>query len=52
MLSAVAAGSADVNGKMVAASEGGRGRKLPSVAQRLFAAGASHPLTSANPLGE
>ena len=33
VLSCVAAGSAGVNGKLVAASEGGRRRKLPSVAQ-------------------
>ena len=37
-----------VNGKLVAASEGGWRRKLASMAQRIFAAGASHPLTSAN----
>ena len=48
MLSCVAAGSAAVNGKLVAASEGGRPRKLASMAQRLFAAGASHPPTFAS----
>ena len=42
MLSVVAAGIATVNGKMVAASESGRRWKLASMAQRLFAAGASH----------
>ena len=40
--------SAAVNDKLVAASEGGRRRKLAYMAQHLFAAGASHPPTSAN----
>ena len=48
MLYFVAAGSAGVNGKLVAASEGERRRKLASLAQQLFAAGASHPPTSSN----
>ena len=47
-MSVVAAGSAVVNGKLVAANEGERRRKLASMAQRLFAAGASHPPKSAN----
>ncbi|KAI0229121.1 Deoxynucleoside triphosphate triphosphohydrolase SAMHD1 [Lamellibrachia satsuma] len=45
-------GNATVNGKMAVASEGGRRRKLLSLTQRLFAASASRPPTSANPLGE
>ena len=49
VLSVVAAGSAAVNSKMVAASEGGQQRKLVSIAQQLFAAGAPRPPTSANP---
>ena len=48
VVSCVASGSAAVNGKLVAASESGRRRKLASIAQRLFAAGSSHPPTSAN----
>ena len=48
MLSCVAAGSAAVNGKLVAASEGGLRRKLASMTQRLYVAGASHPPTSTN----
>ena len=52
MLSLVAAGNAAVNGKMIAASEGGRLRKSAYMAQQLFAAGTSHPPTSENSLGE
>ena len=48
MLSCVAAGSAGVTGKFVAASEGGRRRTLAYMAHRHFAAGASHPPTSEN----
>ena len=48
MLSCVAAGSAGVTDKVVAASKGGWRRKLAYMVQRLFAAGASHHLTSAN----
>ena len=44
----MAAGSIAVNDKLVEAIEGGRRRKLASMAQRLFAAGASHPPTSVN----
>ena len=43
----MAAGSNAVNGKLTAI-EGGRRRKLASMTQRLFAAGASRPPTSAN----
>ena len=48
VLSVVAVGTAAVNGKLVAASQGGRRRKLASMTQQFFAAGASHPPTSAN----
>ena len=37
---------------MVAAGDGGRRQKSAYMDQRLFAAGASHPPTSTNPLGE
>ena len=37
MLSSVAAGNAAINGKLAAASEDGRRRKLASMAQRFFA---------------
>ena len=52
MLSVVAADGVTVNGKMVAVSEVGRWRRSLYMAQKLFAAGASHPPTSANPLSE
>ena len=52
MLSVVAADSLAVNRKMLAASEVGRRRKSVCMAQKLFAAGASHPPTTAIPLGE
>ena len=48
MLCCVTAGSIAVNGKFVKAIESGRRRKLTFMAQRLFAAGASHPPTPAN----
>ena len=48
VLSCVTAGSAAVNDKLVAASEGGRRQKLGSTALRLFVASALHPPTSVN----
>ena len=48
VLPCVATGNTAVNGNWVAAIEGGRRRKLASMTQRFFAAGASHSPTSAN----
>ena len=52
MLPVLAAGSAAVNGNVVAASEGGRLRKSAYMGRRHFAAGVSHLPTSAISFGE